>query len=73
MPINPIYCLNDLEHARRIMNSWACVKQFSNDHADIVTRMIAQGIAYGRRQAESPVDGMACLNENDDRVAKPQQ
>jgi len=73
MPINPIYWTYDLEHARRIMNSWACVKQFPSDHADIVARMVAQGIAYGRRQAEVPVEGMTCLNENGDRVAKPQQ
>ena len=71
MPMNPIYSTHDLEHARRIMNSWTSLKQFPSDHADIIARMIAQGIAYGRRQADWPVDGMNCLNVKGGLGAKP--
>jgi hypothetical protein len=63
MPINLLFVERDLVRARRILNSWASVKRLSSDEADIIARMIAQGIAEGRRsgfelaEAEWPTDG----------------
>jgi hypothetical protein len=39
----------DLARARRIMSSWTSLKRLSSDEAEIIVRMIAQGIAEGRR------------------------
>jgi hypothetical protein len=48
MPID--FVERDLARARRILNSWTSLKRLSADEADIIARMIAQGIAEGRRQ-----------------------
>ena len=40
----------DLSRARLIFNSWTPRKKLSSDEADIIVRMIAQGIAGGRRE-----------------------
>jgi hypothetical protein len=39
----------DLARARRIMSLWTSLKRLSSDEAEIIVRMIAQGIAEGRR------------------------
>ena len=63
MPIKSLFIERDLVRGRRILNSWASVKRLSSDEADIIARMIAQGIAEGRRsglelaEAEWPTDG----------------
>lgn len=50
MPIKvPIYCERELRRARQILSSWTSHKRLSSDEADIIVRMIAQGIAEGRR------------------------
>jgi len=45
----PISFEMDLARARRIMSSWTSHKKLSSDEAEIIVRMIAQGIAEGRR------------------------
>jgi hypothetical protein len=63
MPIKPLFVERDLVRARRILSSWTSHKRLSSDEADIIARMIAQGIAEGRRsglelaEAERPTDG----------------
>ena len=67
MPIsplfNPVFFETDLGRARRILNSWTSLKRLSSDEVEIIVRMIAQGIAEGRRfglelaEAECPTDG----------------
>ena len=58
----PISFEMDLARARRIMRSWTSHKKLSSDEAEIIVRMIAQGIAEGRRhgwemaEAEHPTD-----------------
>jgi hypothetical protein len=57
----------DLARARRILSSWTSLKRLSSDEAEIIARMIAQGIAEGRRdglglaegkpEGECPTDG----------------
>jgi hypothetical protein len=59
--------LVDLARARRILSSWTSLKRLSSDEAEIIARMIAQGIAEGRRdgldlaeaepEGECPTDG----------------
>ena len=49
MPIRPDFSERDLARARRILSSWTSLKRLSSDEADIIARMIAQGIAEGRR------------------------
>jgi hypothetical protein len=74
MPIKSLFVERDLVRARRILNSWASVKRLSSDEADIIARMIAQGIAEGRRcgfelaEAEWPTDGKKRLGEMKDRL-----
>jgi hypothetical protein len=59
----PIMLLYDLVRARQIMSSWTSHKGLSSDEVDIIVRMIAQGIAEGRRQGfelaggDWPTDG----------------
>ena len=61
MPIIPLE--RELARARQILSSWTGFKRLSSDEADVVARMIAQGIAEGRRfgsklaGAEWPTDG----------------
>jgi hypothetical protein len=45
----PISFEMDLGRARRIMGSWTSHKGLSSDEAEMIVRMIAQGIAEGRR------------------------
>jgi len=45
----PIFSEMDLGRARRIMGSWTPLKKLSSDEAEMIVRMIAQGIAEGRR------------------------
>jgi hypothetical protein len=69
MPIKSLFVERDLVRARRILNSWTSHKRLSSDEADIIARMIAQGIAEGRRSgleladAEWPTDGKNHLEE----------
>ena len=64
MPIKPLFpdfFEMDLTRARRILNSWTSLKRLSSDEAEIIVRMIAQGIAEGRKYglelaAECPTD-----------------
>ena len=69
MPIKPLFVEWDLVRARRILSSWTSLKRLSSDEADIIARMIAQGIAEGRRsglelaEAEWPIDGRNDLEE----------
>ena len=59
----PISFEMDLARARRILSSWTSFKRLSSDDAEIIARMIAQGIAEGRRyglelaEAGCPTDG----------------
>lgn len=39
----------DLVRARRILSSWTPVKRLSGDEAGMIVRMIAEGIAEGRK------------------------
>lgn len=39
----------DLARARQILRPWSSLKGLSSDEIDIIARMIAQGIAEGRR------------------------
>jgi hypothetical protein len=48
MPIKSLFVPTDLARARQILSSWASFKELSSDQADIISRMIAQGIAEGR-------------------------
>jgi hypothetical protein len=50
MQIKMPFCERDLVRARQILNSWTTRKRLSSDEADIIVRMIAQGIAGGRRE-----------------------
>ena len=50
IPIKMPFCERDLARARLILNSWTSRKRLSTDEADIIVRMIAQGIAGGRRE-----------------------
>jgi hypothetical protein len=50
MPIKPLFCETDLARARRILSSWTSLDRLSSDDAEIIVRMIAQGIAEGRKQ-----------------------
>ena len=50
MAIKPVFIEGDLVRARRILSSWTSLKRLSSDEADMIARMIAQGIAEGRRQ-----------------------
>ena len=69
MPIKSLFVERDLVRARRIMSSWTSLKRLSRDEADIIARMIAQGIAEGRRsgfelaEAEWLTDGRNHLEE----------
>jgi len=62
MPIKPLFIATDLMRARQILSSWTSAKRLSSDEADIIIRMIAQGISEGRRKglaladAEWPTD-----------------
>lgn len=50
MPVKSnVHFDTDLVRARRILNSWRPVKRLSGDEAGIIVRMIAEGIAEGRR------------------------
>ena len=64
-------CETDLARARRILSSWTSLKRLSSDEAEIIARIIAQGIAEGRRdglelaEAECPTDGKNHLEAKD--------
>ena len=72
MPIRSPFVERDLTRARRILNSWTSLKRLSSDEADTIARMIAQGIAEGRRsgfelaEAEWPTDGKNHLEKMKD-------
>jgi hypothetical protein len=82
MPIKPLFIPDffetDLARARRILNSWTSLKRLSSDDAEIIVRMIAQGIAEGRKYglelaAECPTDRKNHLEAlNDGPGAKSQ-
>jgi len=66
-----------LVRARRILGSWTSPRRLSSDEADIIVRMIAQGIAEGRRygfelaEAEWPTAAKNHIQElRDDLSAK---
>jgi hypothetical protein len=48
MPIKPLFLPTDLARARQILGSWTSLERLSSDDADIIARMIAQGIGEGR-------------------------
>ena len=51
MPIKPpVITKSDLMLARQIERSWAPLRVFSSDQAEMVARAIAEGIAAGRKQ-----------------------
>jgi hypothetical protein len=51
MPIKPpVITKSDLMLARHIERSWAPLRVFSSDQAEMVARAIAEGIAAGRKQ-----------------------
>jgi hypothetical protein len=62
MQIKMPFCERDLVRARQILNSWTTRKRLSSDEADIIVRMIAQGIAGGRREG---LEMAAALNANE--------
>lgn len=81
MPIKPP-CTptdRDLARARQILRSWASLDRLSSDEAEIIARMIAQGIGEGRRQGlelaegECPAGGSSHLNEVKDRLGAKSQ
>ena len=53
MPIKPLFVADcfvmDLARGRRILNSWTSLKRLSSGEAEVIVRMIAQGIAEGRK------------------------
>jgi hypothetical protein len=66
MPINPPFSpcrapgmvfATDLARARRILSSWTSLRRLSSDDAEIIARMIAQGIAEGRREGLELAEG----------------
>ena len=59
MPIKPHFTPadRDLARARQILGSWASLDRLSGDEADIIARMIAQGIAEGRRHGLELAEG----------------
>ena len=79
MPIKPLFVERDLVRARRILSSWTSFKRLSSDEADIIARMIAQGIAEGRRsgldlaEAEWPTDVKNHLEELQDGLGAKSQ
>jgi hypothetical protein len=77
MPIKLPISERELRRARQILSSWTPHKRHSSDEADIIVRMIAQGIAEGRRygfelaEAEGLAGGKNHLQElKDDLGAK---
>ena len=63
MPIKLLFGEWDLVRARQILSSWTPNRRLSGDEVDIIVRMIAEGIAEGRRhgfemaEAEWPTHG----------------
>ena len=50
MSIKPLpFVGTDLWRARQILRSWASLRRLTSDETDVVVRMIAQGLAEGRR------------------------
>ena len=71
----PISFEMDLARARRIMSSWTSLKKLSSDEAEIIVRMIAQGIAECRRHgwemaAECPTGDSGNLERKDGLCAR---
>lgn len=72
MSIKPLpFVGTDLSRARQILKSWTSLRRLTSDETDIVVRMIAQGLAEGRKlgfelataegltKSKTPVDEMA--------------
>ncbi|MBR0777805.1 hypothetical protein JQ543_17655 [Bradyrhizobium diazoefficiens] len=50
MSIKPLpFVGTDLGRARQILKSWASLRRLTSDETEIVVRMIAQGLAEGRK------------------------
>ncbi|TWA97427.1 hypothetical protein [Bradyrhizobium stylosanthis] len=50
MSIKPLpFVGTDLGRARQILKSWTSLRRLTSDETDIVVRMIAQGLAEGRK------------------------
>ena len=50
MSIKPLpFVGTDLWRAREILKSWTSLRRLTSDETDIVVRMIAQGLAEGRK------------------------
>lgn len=50
MSIKPLpFVGTDLWRARQILKSWTSLRRLTSDETDIVVRMIAQGLAEGRK------------------------
>jgi hypothetical protein len=51
MSIKPLpFVGTDLWRARQILQSWTSLRRLTSDETDIVVRMIAQGLAEGRKR-----------------------
>ncbi|MBR0859278.1 hypothetical protein [Bradyrhizobium liaoningense] len=51
MSIKPLpFVGTDLWRARQILKSWTSLGRLTSDQTDIVVRMIAQGLAEGRKR-----------------------
>ena len=70
MTIEPLD--RELARARQILGAWTGFRRLSSDEADVIVRMIAQGIAEGRKYglelagAEWPTDGKNHVEELED-------
>ena len=50
MSIKPLpFVGTDLWRARQILKSWGSLRRLTSDETDVVVRMIAQGLAEGRK------------------------
>jgi len=50
MSIKPLpFVGTDLARARHILRSWGSLRRLTSDETDVVVRMIAQGLAEGRK------------------------
>lgn len=70
MLVNRPFCERDLSRARLILNSWTARKKLSSDDVEIIVRMIAQGIAGGRREGLEMAES-GRLNADKSHIEEP--
>jgi hypothetical protein len=75
MSIKPLpFVGTDLWRAREILKSWTSLRRLTSDETDIVVRMIAQGLAEGRKRgfelavAEGLTESKAYVDELTDAL-----